>query len=52
MHDLINQCQLITSYAERGLNDHAQDAIDKARKLLDGLEVLCGTRRKSVKKAS
>jgi hypothetical protein len=52
INDLVNQCQMITSYCERGLNDHAQEAIDKARKLLDGLEVLCGTRGKHVRKAS
>ncbi|MCU1302920.1 MAG: hypothetical protein JWQ87_3204 [Candidatus Sulfotelmatobacter sp.] len=48
MNDLINQCQIITTSLETGSRERSQAAIDKARKLLDGLEVLCGTRRSEI----
>jgi hypothetical protein len=45
MCDLINQLQIMTSACEAGHHEMAQAAIDKTRKLLDGLEMLCGQKQ-------
>lgn len=55
MHDLINQCQVITSSMETGHRERCQQAIDKVRKLLEALEVLGGVehdKRKQQQRAS
>lgn len=42
MNDLINQCQRIVSAFEHRDFNAVQAGIDRARQLLDGLEVLMG----------
>jgi hypothetical protein len=44
LHDLINQCQVISGACEMDVCKSAQEAIDHARHLLDLLEIECGTK--------